>query len=184
MQYQKVIKSSLPRWYNYLVLGSVPLVRKISRLTVFTGRDHMSILIRMNSALIMASSSPRSTDAEINELVRYSSFDIPEKYLDIIRESTELEICVDKKKYFRLWGAKGCIELNDAYHIQKYIPDSLAIGDDECSNAVIYANGEKGPGLYIVPFNDLEADSMIYIAGSLRDFLVDGVGLDVFNCVV
>ena len=66
----------------------------------------MSILIRMNSALIVASSSPRSTDAEINELVRYSSFDIPEEYLDIIRESTELEICVDKKKYFRVWGAK------------------------------------------------------------------------------
>jgi hypothetical protein len=38
--------------------------------------------------------------------------------------------------------------------------------------------------IQLVPFNDLEADSMIYIAGSLRDFLVDGVGLDVFNCVV
>lgn len=60
----------------------------------------------------------------------------------------------------------------------------MAIGDDECSNAVLYANGEKGLGLYIVPFSDLEADSMIYIAGSLEDFLVDGVGLDVFNCVV
>ena len=144
----------------------------------------MSILARMNSAFKATSGSPRSTDAEIKELVHCSSLDIPEEYLDIIRESTELEICVDKKKYFRLWGAKGCVELNDAYHIQKYIPDSLAIGDDECSNAVLYANGEKGPGLYIVPFNDLEADSMIYIAGSLRDFLVDGVGLDVFNCVV
>ena len=45
----------------------------------------MSILIRMNSALIVASSSPRSTDAEINELVRYSSFDIPEEYRNIMR---------------------------------------------------------------------------------------------------
>ena len=61
----------------------------------------MSILIRMNSALIVASSSPRSTDAEINELVRYSSFDIPEEYLDIIRESTELEICVDIREILK-----------------------------------------------------------------------------------
>ena len=31
LQYQKVIKNSLPRWYNYLVWGSVPLVGKIRR---------------------------------------------------------------------------------------------------------------------------------------------------------
>ena len=32
---------------------------------------------------------------------------------------------------------------------EKYIPDSLAIGDDECSNAVLYANGTNGFGVYM-----------------------------------
>ena len=43
--------------------------------------------------------------------------------IEIIKEKTELEIQVDDKKYIRIWGANGCIEMNDAYHIQKYIPD-------------------------------------------------------------
>ena len=34
------------------------------------------------------------------------------------------------------------IRYNMAYHIQKYIPNSLAIGDDECGNVVLYANGK------------------------------------------
>ena len=67
---------------------------------------------------------------------------VPYEFLEIIRERTEIEILVNKEKYIRIWGAVGCIEMNEAYHIQKYIPNSLAIGDDECGNVVLYANGK------------------------------------------
>ncbi|MDE6567772.1 MAG: SMI1/KNR4 family protein [Lachnospiraceae bacterium] len=141
----------------------------------------MSILSKMGKLFELATSDAKSSDIEIDELIQYSKIDIPHEYLEIIEEKTELEILVNNKKYIRIWGANGCIEMNDAYHIQKYIPDSLAVGDDECSNAVLYANGNNGFGLYIVSFSDLGVDEMVYIADSLEAFFVNEEGIDIFN---
>ena len=135
----------------------------------------------MNSAFEVVNSAPGSSEIEIEELVRYAQINIPMEYLSIIRKETEFEISVAKIKLLRLWGAKGCIEMNEAYHIQQYIPNSLAIGDDECCNVLLYAEGEKGFGLYIVSLSDLEENAMVNIADSLKTFLVDGIGLNVFN---
>ena len=38
-------------------------------------------------------------------------------------------------------GPKGCIEMNEAYDIQGFMLASLAIGDDEGGNALIYGKG-------------------------------------------
>ena len=141
----------------------------------------MSILSKMSKAFEFVTSDTKSSNIEIDELIKYSKIDIPLEFLEIIKERTEFEILVNKKKYIRIWGANGCIEMNDAYHIQKYIPYSLAIGDDECSNAVLYANGNKGFGVYMVSFGDLGIDEMIYIADSLESFFVNEEGMDVFN---
>ena len=141
----------------------------------------MSILDKISDAFEIATSETQSNDAEINELIQYSKIDIPDEFLDIIKEKTEIEILVNKEKYVRLWSAKGCKEMNDAYHIQQYIPESLAIGDDECSNALLYARGNKGFGVYIVSFGDLGVDEMVFIADSLETFFVNGEGIDIFN---
>ena len=143
----------------------------------------MSILDKISDAFEIATSELQSNDAEINELIQYSKIDIPGEFLDIIKEKTEIEILVNKEKYVRLWSAKGCIEMNDAYHIQQYIPESLAIGDDECSNAVLYAKGNEGFGVYIVSLGDLGIDEMVYIADSLESFFVNSEGIDTFNNV-
>ena len=143
----------------------------------------MSILSKMSKLLNIVTSDTKSSDIEISKLLQYSKINIPIEFLEIIKEQSELEICVDGEKYIRVWGANGCIEMNDAYHIQKYIPNSLAIGDDECSNAILYANGNNGFGVYIVSFGDLSVDEMVYIADSLEEFFVNEVGVDVFNAV-
>lgn len=143
----------------------------------------MSILSKMSKSFEIATSDIKSSDIAIDELIQYSKIDVPLEFLEIIKERTELEIWVNNEKYIRIWGANGCIEMNDAYHIQKYIPDSLAIGDDECSNAVLYANGNNGFGVYMVSFGDLGVDEMVYIADSLEAFFVNEEGIDVFNNV-
>lgn len=140
----------------------------------------MSILNKMGKAFELITSDTKSSNIEIDQLIQYSKIDIPCEFLDIIKERSELEIWVNREKYLRLWGAKGCIEMNDAYYIQEYIPESLAIGDDECSNAVLYAKGNDGFGVYIVSFNDLGIDEMVYIADSLETFLVNEKGLLTF----
>ena len=68
--------------------------------------------------------------------------------------------------------------MNVAYKIQKYIPCSLAIADDEECNVLIYATGKNGFGLYVVSISDLEIDEMIYVSQSLADLLVHGEGID------
>ena len=143
----------------------------------------MSILNKMSKLFEIATSDKKSSDTEIDELIQYSKIDVPFEFLEIIKERTEIEILVNDEKYIRIWGASGCIEMNDAYHIQKYIPDSLAIGDDECSNAVLYANGNNGFGVYMASFGDLGVDEMVYIADSLEAFFVNGDGIDIFNNV-
>lgn len=141
----------------------------------------MNILNKMNKMFKIEAYEMKSVERDINDLLQYSNIAIPNEYIEIIREKTEIEILVDEKKYIRIWGAAGCIEMNSAYYIQKYIPNSLAIGDDECCNALLYAYGAEGFGVYIVALNDLEIDEMIYISNSLKDFFVDGVGINVFN---
>lgn len=144
----------------------------------------MDILKQMNRLFKIEACKSQSTEKDISDLLQFSSIVIPNEYIEIIREKTEIEILVDGKKYVRLWGAAGCIEMNSAYYIQKYIPNSLAIGDDECCNVLLYANGEKGFGVYSVALNDLETDGMIYISNSLKGFFVDGVGVEIFNNIV
>ena len=143
----------------------------------------MNILSKMSKSFELVASDEKSSDAEINELIHYSKIDVPFEFIEIIKEKTELEILVNNEKYIRVWGAKGCIEMNSAHHIQKYIPDSLAIGDDECSNAVLYANGSNGFGIYMVSFGDLDVNEMVYIADSLEAFFVKEKVIDIYNNV-
>ncbi len=143
----------------------------------------MSVLNEISSMFDIATSAEKSKAKEIENLILYSPIDVPLEYIELIKEKTEIEILVNKKKYIRIWGANGCVEMNDAYYIQKYIPRSLAIGDDECCNVVLYAYGKNGFGIYIVPFNDLDVEEMIYIADSLESFFVNGEGVDTFNNV-
>ena len=143
----------------------------------------MSILNKMSKSFELSVSDTKSGDTEIDELIHCSKIEIPLEFVEIIKEKTEIEIMVKDQKYIRIWGASGCIEMNSAYNIQKYIPDSLAIGDDECGNAVLYANGTNGFGVYMVSFGDLDADEMVYIADSLEAFFVKEEGIDTFNNV-
>jgi hypothetical protein len=83
------------------------------------------------------------------------------------------------ESYLRLWDADGCIEMNQAYEIQEYIPNSLAIGDDGGCDALIYINIDNNTGLYIASFAVLE--EWEYIASSLERFLVFGEGIETYK---
>ncbi len=139
----------------------------------------MKIIDKISDSYRIDASESYSTEEELKKLRDFSEIEIPQDYLDIISYRTEIEISVRGEKYIRIWGAVGCIDMNEAYHIQDYIPCSLAIGDDEGGNAQIYATGEKGFGLYIIAFNDLDEEEMLYVADSLSDLLLYNNGIEV-----
>lgn len=143
----------------------------------------MSILKELSSNYRIDESKSASNNKEIEKLIKFSKLQIPEDFLEVIRELTEVEINVDGEKYIRIWGADGCIEMNEAYNIQESIPNSLAIADDEGSNALIYTEGKNGLGLYVISFSDLDVDELKYVAESLSDLLINNTGIDVIkNC--
>lgn len=138
----------------------------------------MRMFSELNKDFSIEVSSDASKEDEIKELINFSPIRIPNEYLELIRQKAELEINVQGRKYLRIWGANGCIEMNEVYYIQKYIPRSLAIGDDEDGNAIMYADGKSGFGVYVVAFNDLDPNEMIFISHSLEDLLVFAKGVE------
>lgn len=139
----------------------------------------MSIIQSMNKSFKIDANEFASTKDEIQTLIKFSKIKVPIEFIEIISEQTEIEISINNEKYIRIWGAKNCIEINEAYNIQKYIPNSLAIGDDEGGNALIYIKQKKDCGLYLVAFNDLEIEEVKFISNSLYDLLHDGIGINV-----
>lgn len=138
----------------------------------------MNAILELFDDFKIVSAEIRSSEDEIGKLISFSKIMIPKEYIEIIQEKTEIEIEIAPNKYIRIWGASGCIEMNDAYKIQHYIDNSLAIADNESCDVLIYANGVNGFGLYIVALNDLEVDEMQYVAKSLSDFLKFGKGTE------
>jgi hypothetical protein len=141
----------------------------------------MSILKDLSSIFRIDSFEPASLEKDIKDLMSFSQIEIPEDYLNIIREKTEVEINVGQEKYIRIWGAIGCIEINEAYKIQENIPSSLAIADDEGGNALLYLDGYNGFGLYLIAFNDLDSDELQFVSYSLSDFLLKEIGINIFK---
>ncbi|PGD63031.1 SMI1/KNR4 family protein [Bacillus wiedmannii] len=138
----------------------------------------MNILEKLNEAFTLeAQESPASKEA-IQELQKFSSIDVPLDYLEVIQHCTNAEINVQNELYIRIWSPTDCIEMNEAHDIQKYIPNSLAIGDDEGGKALLYVDRKEGFGLYTVDFGDLDIEETIKIAPSLKALLIDGVGVE------
>ncbi|MGG0386289.1 SMI1/KNR4 family protein [Priestia filamentosa] len=139
----------------------------------------MSLLNRMSSRFRVDVIGKPSSEKEIEKLKVSSPIDVCEGYLSIVRKGADVEINVDEEMYIRFWDAESCIGMNEGYKIQEYIPNSLAIGDDEGGEAIIYATGHKGFGLYIVGFGALDVDECKYISRYLEDLLVNNKGIEV-----
>jgi hypothetical protein len=121
-----------------------------------------------------------STESEIEQLKKFSPISVPEFYLEMIRQGSDFEILVDNKMYIRFWGAAGCLEMNPAYNIQKYLASGLGIGDDEGGRAfILMSRTEEYPaGLYLVGFGSLDLQDGKFIAESLEDLLINGNGTE------
>lgn len=139
----------------------------------------MSVLDYVSNLYSVDVKKPPATEDEIRQLKDFSPIDVPLEYLEIVREATEVEINIKNEMYIRIWSPNSCIEMNEAYFVQKYLPKSLAIGDDEGGGALLYLFGKEGFGLYLCRFSDLDIDEAIMIAPSLKEFLINNVGIDV-----
>jgi len=119
-----------------------------------------------------------SKEEEIKALQDFSTIDVPTEFIEIIQLASDIEINVSDQMYIRIWGASGCIEMNKAYEVQKYLPNSIGIADDEGGGALIYLQDKDGFGVYYTRFADLDIEEAVKIAPSLTELLVNNVGVN------
>lgn len=105
---------------------------------------------------------------------------IPQEYIDLISEATEIEIQHTGGAYMRIWGPMGCIDMDEGYEISRRIDGAFPIGDDGGGRVILYMTGDQGYGLYIVGFGDLDAEDARWIAPSLKDLLTNATGIEAF----
>lgn len=139
----------------------------------------MNIFEEMSNLFFVEVKESPASEADIRALQNFSSIKVPLEIEEMSKIATELEINVNNEMYIRIWSPSGCIEMNEAHNVQKYIPNSLAIGDDEGGNVLIYLEGKDGFGLYMLGFGNLDIEDAVLIAPTLRDLLVNNKGIDV-----
>lgn len=105
---------------------------------------------------------------------------VPNEYIELVGEATELEVQHDNGQYLRIWGPIGCIEMDDAYGISKAIAGAIPIGDDGGGKVIFYYEGKQGFGLYHVGFGNLSSGDCVFTAPSLVDLLENAVGVNSF----
>src|SRR5690606_8385509 len=116
-------------------------------------------------------SQPGATSEEIRDLTDYFGI-VPQEYVDLICEATEIEMQHLEGQYVRIWGPLGCIEMDEGYGIRQRMPDALPIGDDGGGHVIFYSDGKHGHGLYHVGYGNLDRGDAVWIAPSLYAFLV------------
>lgn len=145
--------------------------------------DVMSLLSRLHPKLKLAASSHPSSENEIQTLLDFSPIAVPEDYLALIRHGSELEIGVDLGAegywFIRIYGAATAIRMNEAYHVQRGLPQALAIGDNEGGEMLLQMPSANPPGIYHIPMSCLsDMEESTYIAASLEELLTQGKNLD------
>lgn len=138
----------------------------------------MISLGNFNSLLVIAAYELAAEHEEITALHRFSKINVPEEYIQLISQANQIEVKVANEMYIRIWGPKVCVEMNEAYDIQNYLTESLAIGDDEGGGALLYLDGLQGFGVYLCRFADLDVNEAVFISPSLEDLLVKGIGIE------
>ena len=122
---------------------------------------------------------PGATAEQIAELkVRFAS--LPEEYVRLIEEATEIELQHENGQYVRIWGPRGCIEMDEGYEISKRINSAIPIGDDGGGQVIFYMKGKRRDGLYHVGYGNLDADDAVFTAPSLVELLQHAVGMNSF----
>lgn len=141
----------------------------------------MSVLNNMDGRFELLVSQTGASKGAIDELVAFvqsHGATLPDDYLAMLWVATEVEIRVDGRGCIRFWAPAGVLELNVAHELQRYIPEAIAVGDDEGGMVFVFMTGQDGTGLYRLSFADPDPAEAVFIAESVEALLLRGVGID------
>ena len=71
----------------------------------------MSVLESLHRRFRVAATEGPARESDIETLLAHATRKVPDDYLEIVREATEVEIRVDDGGHIRIWGPLGCLEM-------------------------------------------------------------------------
>lgn len=137
------------------------------------------MLDTIDSSFTILAKGPPANQEQIDAAVVYFG-NLPQEFVDVTREATEIELQHRNGQYVRIWGPMGCIDMDEGYGIRQRIPDAIPIGDDGGGHVLFFATGKRGKGLYHVGYGNLDVDDAIWIADTLGSFLANAKGIETF----
>lgn len=121
----------------------------------------------------------KATEDDIKALKDYSDIELPEDYLNFLREIMGVSFVIDDYPTFEFWCVNDILnQRRDFPFIEKSLPKSLVIGTDLGDFLFLYGHGKEGFGLYCVESSCASYENAKKIANSLTEFLVEGTGFD------
>ena len=119
----------------------------------------------------------RADAAEIDQLVaKYPH--VPTDYLELVSDATEIEMGWQGGQYLRVWNPAGCVEMDEGYGFSERIEGAIPLGDNGGGGALVYMEGERGWGLYLVDYGNIGRSEAKWIAVSLSSLLIEGEGIE------
>jgi hypothetical protein len=136
------------------------------------------MLQSLNTRLKILTIQEIANSSEIESLKNHFNV-LPPDYINLVStEGTEIEFQLDKSDYLRIWNPNGCIQMMDAYKMEKYIPLAFPFGDNGGGQFFAFFNEDKMNGIFKIDYGDIGTDNVIYIASNLEKIIVHGDGLD------
>ena len=119
----------------------------------------------------------RASERELDDLVaRYPH--IPPEYVELVSDATEIELEWQGRQYLRVWNPEGCIDMDAGYGFSERIEGAIPVGDNGGGRALVYLEGERGWGLYLVGYGAIDRSEAKWVAASLSNLLGTGEGIE------
>lgn len=104
---------------------------------------------------------------------------IPDGYLDLVREATNVTLLWNNQGELRIWGPEEVVAMDAAYNASARMPGAMPFGDNGGGEWLVYGDGEKGRGVYLVDTGSLDLDEYApFVCDDLNEMLTKAVGAD------
>lgn len=131
-----------------------------------------------------------ATDAEIEQLKEFSDIELPQDYIEFLKEQgSEDDIeYVLPNGLLVLWDTQTVLAQKKMYdykfdgYFENSFPDNskiLLIGNDLGDLILFYGYGKDGFGIYFDEFASMCYETAVKVSNTITELLIDGIGVDI-----
>ncbi|MGH1558815.1 hypothetical protein ACRAWD_16215 [Caulobacter segnis] len=104
---------------------------------------------------------------------------IPDGYLDVVREATNVTLLWNRQGELRIWGPEEVVGMDGAYGASTRMPGAMPFADNGGGEWLVYGDGVKGRGVYLVDTGSMDLDEYApWVCKDLNEILTKATNVD------